>query len=564
MDLESEPTDIVAALLLSRVERIRASGEVRREHPEPLRRLGNRVAVDPLRGHLFRLLHDRDIAIVRHREELQAPPIARGGSRRRSVGVRVLYHPPERVEAGPDRVVGKRREHDRIARLAHNLHRAADAIVDIEPVARRRESGVRAEQFHHEARVYLAHESHAGIGVQVLDEDLRLEYMHDVDVVPDALDREFLAANLHASGRAPGRPARRRIDRVGNPVVADERPAVVVEAGVAIDRPAGAAGIGQCRICQRIRVDADDRTEIVAEVVFEDHRLRAPCEDRRRRVTAAAVPVPRRRAGSVVLDPRMRHPQVALVHLEYVEVCEGAFDRCLSAAVAEVGVVDAGLGAGVDHDAAPVAGGPHVGQVAVGVERAARAEAVVAEAREDDGLARGALGDELGNATLEFDAGALKLHDHARIDRQAAARTGRVDAPGAQIAADATADEQVVLEDIDDVGAPQPCGHVEPFGLAAQRRFDLDEQAVNRVIEKPVAAEFRTDTAIRLFEAVRVGGDGGSSTLADGVEQKRRTGRLQRDRCEGIELRIHPHLSAAVGERGLGDRVDECLLRRRV
>ena len=274
--------------------------------------------------------------------------------------------------------------------------------------------------------------------------------------------------------------------------------------------------------------------------------------------------MPRGRAGSVVFDPRMRHPQVALVHLEDIEVCEGAFDRCLSAAVAEVGMVDAGLGAGVDHDAAPVAGGPHVGQVAVGVERAARAEAVVAEAREDDGLARGALGDELGNATLEFDAGALKLHDHARIDRQAAARTGRVDAPGAQIAADATVDEQVVLEDIDDVGAPQPCGHVEPFGLAAQRRFDLDEQAVNRVIEKPVAAEFRTDTAIRLFEAVRVGGDGGSSTLADGVEQKRRTGRLQRDRCEGIELRIDPHLSAAVGERGLGDRVDECLLRRRV
>ena len=269
--------------------------------------------------------------------------------------------------------------------------------------------------------------------------------MHDVHVVPDALDGDLLAPHLHAAGCAAGRPAGGCIDRVGNPVVAHERAAVVVEAGVAIDRPARSARVGQHGIRQSVGIHADEHTEVVAEVVAEDHRLGTADEHRCGRIAAAAVSTAGRRAGGVVLDPGMRQPQVALMHFDHVEAREAALDRGLSAAVAEVGVVDAGLAARIDDDATPVPGLPDVGQVAVGVEGAARAEAVVAEAREDDRLTGRALGDELRSAAFELDAGTLQLHDHASVNRQPAALAGGVDAPGPQVAADAAVDEEVIL-----------------------------------------------------------------------------------------------------------------------
>ena len=77
MDLETEPADFIAALFLGGVECIRARGEVRGEYPEALRPLWNGVDVNPLRGRPLSLLDDRHIAVVRHRQELKAPPITR-------------------------------------------------------------------------------------------------------------------------------------------------------------------------------------------------------------------------------------------------------------------------------------------------------------------------------------------------------------------------------------------------------------------------------------------------------------------------------------------------------
>ena len=566
MDLEAQPTHVITALFLRRIEGVGARREVRGQHPEPLRRPRRRVGIDPLRGGLLHLLHDRHVAVVRHRQELEAPPIARGRRRRRSVVVRVLDRQAERVEAGTDRVVVERREDHGVARLPHHLHRAADPVVDVEAVACGREAGVRTKKFHDQARVRLAHEPHACVGVQILDDDLRAKHGDDVDVVPDALDDEFLAPHLHAARCAAGRPARRRIDRVGDRVVADERPAVVVKAGVAVDRATGPARIGQLGIGERIGVDAHDRPEVVAEIVAEDHRLGPADEHGRRRVGSAAVSRAGRGAGRVVLDPAVRQPQVALVNLDHVEVVEAALDRGLAAAIGDVCVVDAGLRTDVEHDASPVTGIPRVGQVAVRVERAARAEPIVAEAREDHPLARGALRYELRHAPLELDPSALEFHDHARIDREPAATAGEVLGNAIRrvdfslVAADTAVDEQIVLEDIDDVGAPEPGGNVEFVGLAAECRADLDEQTVDRVGEEPVALELGTDPAVRLLKAVGAGGNRRSGAPLDRVEHERRPRGLERDGRERVGLGIDANLPAAEVDGGLRDRVYECLL----
>ena len=242
--------------------------------------------------------------------------------------------------------------------------------------------------------------------MEVLNDDLVLQDVNDVDVVPDALDGDLLAANQHAADGAAGGPAGGRVDlvdRVGDRVVADERAEVIVVAGVAVDVAGAAARIGPGDVGERVGVDADDRAPIVAEVVAQNHGLGAAGKDRGVFVRAAAVAIRARLADGVVLDPAVGHAQVALMHLDHVELVEPALDGCLAAAVAEVGMINAGLRAGVHDDAAPIACGPRVGEIRTGAERAAGAEAVVAEAREDDRLAGGAFRDQLRGAPLQLD-----------------------------------------------------------------------------------------------------------------------------------------------------------------
>ena len=467
--------------------------------------------------------------------------------------------------------------------------------------------------------------------MEVLDDDLVLEHGDDVDVVPNALDRDLLAANLHAADRATGGPARRRVDRVGDAVVADERAEVVVKAGVAVDRAGAAARIGSGDVRKRVGIDAHDRAQIVAEVVAEDHGLRAADKDRGGGVRATAVAVGTGRAGRVVLDAAVGHAEVALMYLDHVELVEPALDGCLPAAEGDVGMVDARLRAGVRHDAAPVARGPRVGEVRMGAERAAGAKPVIAQAREDHRLAGGALGDQLRGAPLQFDPRTLKLHDSARINREPAASTGeavgileceghargsgrrlrgerdgrraidtrdrraardagtlnghadpqigglgevghleRCEARGAgvvqsvDVATDAAVDEQVFLEHVDDVGALEPGRHVELVDHTAEIRADVHEQAVDRVIEQRVAADFRSGAAVALLEAVGIGGDAGPGAVGDGVEGQRRPRAFELDGRVGAKLGVDEHLPAAVGDGGLADGVQEHLLRGRV
>ena len=631
MHLEAEPAVVVAALLLRRSRRVGAGGVVGREHAEHLRVRRGGVLVETAGLRLLRLLDDCDVAVVGEWQELQASPVAGRWCRSDAVGIGVLGGQAERVEARADRVVLQRCENHGVAGLADHLHGAADPVVDVEAVAGRREPGGGTRELHHEAGVGRAHEPDAGRGVEVLDDDLVLEHVDDVDVVPDALDGDLLAADLHAADRPAGGPAGGRVDRVGDAVVADERAEVVVVPRIAVDRAGAAARIGPGNVGERVGVDADDRAQIVAEFVADDHRLSAADEDRGCGVRAAAIAIGTGRAGGVVLDPAVGHPQVGLVRLDHVELVESALDGRLPAAEGDVGVVDAGLRTRVRDDAAPVSRGPSVGEVGMGEERAAGAEAVVAEAREDHRLAGGALGDQLRGASLQFDSRSLQFHDHPGIDREPAAPTGEAvgilerqgdargsgrrlcrqrDGPRAidardrraagdarpldrhadpqvgglgeirdlegraaggagavklvDVAADSTVDEQVFLQHVDDVGALEPGRHVELVDHAAEIRANVHEQAIDRVVEQRVAADFRTRAAVALLEAVGIGRDAGPGAVGDRVEGQRRPRALELQRCVGTELRVDEYLAAAVGDGRLADGIQEHLLRGRV
>ena len=261
------------------------------------------------------------------------------------------------------------------------------------------------------------------------------------------------------------------------------------------------------------------------------------------------------------------------MHLDHVEGVERAFDRRGAAAERQVGLVEAHLRAGIGDDPAPVAarqaadwvpeGVELVGLIAVGVETAARPEAVVAERRDDHPLPRGTLRDQLRRAPLELDPGALHLYDHAGVDGQPAAVSGHHDAGvvGIEIPAGPAGDHQVLLQHVDHVGAPQPGRHVQMLQRPAESRVDLDEQSVDRVVGEPVAAELGADPAGGVLEAVGRGRECRTGAPRDGAEGDRGPRALELDRRQGDELRVHQHLPAAVGERRLADGVDKRLLR---
>ena len=245
------------------------------------------------------------------------------------------------------------------------------------------------------------------------------------------------------------------------------------------------------------------------------------------------------------------------MNLDHVELIEAALDRGRAAAERHVGMIDAGPRAAVEHDPAPVARGEDVGQIAVGVEAAAAPESVVAQAREDHGLVRQALGVEPAQAPLQLDPRSLKLDHHAGIDREPARGPGDLGAGRAVIAADAAGDHEVFGDHVDDVGAREPCGHVELVERHAGIGLDLDEQAVDRVVEQPVAPDLRAQPAGRVFEAVGRGRDPGPGALPDPVEDDRGPGALELHRRELLEPGIDEHLPAAIADVGQADRAHE-------
>ena len=228
MRLEAESPILVAALLLSRLPRVCSGGKVGAEHTEDLCRVEpvvdtRPVAIDSEVGPLS-LDDDRYVAVVGILQELKTTPVA-GAALGQPVVSGIGDVASENVGARADRVIEDRREHDGEARLPDHLHRASDAVVDVESVASRREPRIGAVEFHDQARVRSAHEPQTGGDVEILDEDLVAQHVHDIHIVPYALDGDLLAPHDHTGGRLDAR-------RVGDTVAANERPEVIFETGV--------------------------------------------------------------------------------------------------------------------------------------------------------------------------------------------------------------------------------------------------------------------------------------------------------------------------------------------
>ena len=198
---------VVAGLALDRFRRRRAGRERRREDAEHLGCIGDLIDVDQVRVRLLRLADDGDVGVVREGEELQAPPTAGHGGRRRGVDPRpaivvgVEDSPPKGIKARTDGVVVEAREHDRVARSTNDLNRAADPIVDLTMRSRGGKAGIGAVELDHEARSGLALQPQACGGVEIVDRDLAAEDVDDVGVVPDAVDGDLTATNDHAADR---------------------------------------------------------------------------------------------------------------------------------------------------------------------------------------------------------------------------------------------------------------------------------------------------------------------------------------------------------------------------
>ena len=349
------------------------------------------------------------------------------------------------------------------------------------------------------------------------------------------------------------------VDLRRDPIVAEERPDVVVILDEAIDFAGASAVIGHRPIRHRVGVDADRGAKVVAEVVADDHRLCSADEDGRIVIAAAGIAIGGRAARGIELDPAVGDTQLTLLNFEGIEAVEAPLDRRQATGIGDVGVVDGRLRSGLDDDPTPVAGGADIGGVAIGVKRRPGSVPIVGEAREDHPLLRRPFGDELRVAALQFDPRSLELDHDPLIDLQAPRCPG-LSRPGRlveQIAAGAAGEDQILLDHIDDVGALEAGRHVELVDRAAEIGADADKEPVDCVAEEPVAADFGSIAAVGVEEGSGIGRDRRPGAREDLVEGERRPGALDMDRRERLELRIDKHVAAAVLQRRQADRVEK-------
>ena len=290
----------------------------------------------------------------------------------------------------------------------------------------------------------------------------------------DRVGLQFARAERRERGSWDRGPRRREYGRahvVGNAIVSNEWPKVVVIVGEPIDGPSAPAGIGHEGIVEGVGVDRDQGGCVVAEVVAHDHRLAATHKDGGGGIVAAAKTRGVGKPIRIGFDPAVGQPEIGLMDLKRVELVEATLDRCGAAAKADIGVVEACLGADVEHEATPVARGVGVGQCAVGIKRATGPVAVVGKTGEDHAIARLTLGDQLRSAPLKLDAGLRQLDHDSRIDRQPTTLAGfKVSVVVKHIAASTALNDQVFGKHIDDISARQASGDGELRDRAASCR----------------------------------------------------------------------------------------------
>ena len=104
MHLESQAAVLVARFLLCRLPGVGAGREVGSQHAQILGVVHDGVGFATSRERPLCLDVDRGVAIIRQRQELEAPPVARSGSGRAVVG-RVFHRVATRIDARAHEVV---------------------------------------------------------------------------------------------------------------------------------------------------------------------------------------------------------------------------------------------------------------------------------------------------------------------------------------------------------------------------------------------------------------------------------------------------------------------------
>ena len=210
---------------------------------------------------------------------------------------------------------------------------------------------------------------------------------------------------------------------VGQKVVSNQWPKIIVVGAVASDRPGAAADIPSSHVGERVRIDAHSGSEIVAEVIPDNDRLCPANKDRGRIIEATPGTIRQRIAIRIVLNAAVRDTELPLVDFDHVEIVGNTFDRRGATTKPDIRVVDARSCCSIQNDACPIAGPRHVCEPrAVGVERATGSKPSIGDARKDNPLPRLTLGIEARNSSVEFDAGLLQFHDHTRIDGESPGR----------------------------------------------------------------------------------------------------------------------------------------------
>ena len=454
---------------------------------------------------------------------------------------------------------------------------AADAALEVERHAVDVEAGLGPEQFHDQARRDAALEADPAQRVLVDHvADLAGHDVYDIGIVPDGLGGDFFGTDFHA------------VDAVaGFGIEGHERAVipVVLREGIQVSR--AAAPVGNDVGVERVGVDADAAAGVVDEDIVDDDGLGAAHEDRGPEARPGRIPqqsVAERRSGppEVELEQAVGDANLRLLDFNRIEAVEAARDGGRAAGVLHDDVVEADLAVGIEEQAAPVAGrGTDLPAAAVGEERAGQvlqtgpgavgAVRRVGKRREDDRTGCRTLGNDLRVAHLGLNAGAAEFEDDPGIDDERGARSGGpagvqgVVGVGFVVAAGVAVDEQVLGQDVDDVGVRNAGGNPQGIDRLARGGADADEEPVDRVVGQVVAVHVGPEAIRRSGETVGVGRNGCAGAQGDGVEPDRRPGEElgsrvgvgDGDRGKRLQHGVFVDLAAAVGQIGLVDRIQK-------
>ena len=245
-------------------------------------------------------------------------------------------------------------------------------------------------------------------------DDLVVEHVNNVGIVPDDLGRQRSAADHHA------------VDVVFGQLVSDDQRTVVI--GVFLGRfdlASASSPVGLHGRVQGVDVNTDNGAFVASEDVVRDHRLGASDEDRRGCRPHASVSIAAA-AARIVVDHAMGDSHVGLMDFDGIEVIEVSFDGRFAAGMGDEYMVQASLGNRGEVQAAPIPRpGACTGWIPGCVERSGCPVTGIQQRSKGDGIADVPLGNQLG-ADFGFNACPIRFDDDAGIDGQSGVRSSNM------------------------------------------------------------------------------------------------------------------------------------------